>query len=243
MRPSDGEVLVSYFDIAALVGDPAATARAWLRAEEHARYTRYRHDDDRLMFLAGRVMARSIVGAALGCPPSTWRWREGPHGRPEIDEPGTGLRFNIAHSAGLVACAIADGRDVGVDVEDRERPETDRQIVSRYCSPAEAADIDEQGDAWHDRFLIYWTLKEAYLKACGLGISVHLSDISFSLDGDVPRIGFIGSLADHDSRWTFSLMRPTPRHLVAIASEGDGPVAHRLAPFDTSAMHADRPHR
>jgi len=237
------DVRVSYLDIADLHRDADGLARAWLREEEHARFTRYRHDDDRLMFLAGRVMARSIVGAAIGCPPGSWRWREGPHGRPEIDEPGTALRFNIAHSAGLVACAIADGRDVGVDVEDRQRPETDRQIVSRYCSPAEAADIDAHGDAWHDRFLIYWTLKEAYLKARGLGISVHLSDISFTLDDDVPRIGFIGSLADHDPRWTFSLLRPTPRHLVAIASEGDGPVAHQLAPFDASAIDRDRPHR
>jgi len=243
VKPADNEVLVSYLDIAGLGDASTTTARAWLRDEEHARFTRYRHDDDRMMFLAGRVMARSIVGDALGCAPTSWRWREGPHGRPEIDEPGTELRFNIAHSARLVACAVADGRDVGVDVEDRERPETDRQIVTRYCSPAEAADIDEQGDAWHDRFLIYWTLKEAYLKARGLGISVHLSDISFTLDGDVPRIGFIGSLADHDPRWTFSLMRPTARHLVAIASEGDGPVAHRLAPFDLSALAADRPRR
>ena len=188
------------------------------------------------MFLAGRMMARSIVGAALGCPPASWRWREGPHGRPEIDEPGTDVRFNIAHSAGLVACAIARGRDVGVDVEDRNRPETDRQIVSRYCSPAEAADIDAQGDAWHERFLIYWTLKEAYLKALGLGISVHLSDISFTFDGDVARIGFVGSLVDSDPRWTFSLMRPTARHLVAIASEGDGPIAHRIVPFDVAAI-------
>jgi hypothetical protein len=55
----------------------------------------------------------------------------------------------------------------------------------------------------------------------------------------VPRIGFIGSLADHDPRWTFSLIRPTERHLVATAS-GDGPVAHRLTPFDASAIGRDR---
>jgi phosphopantetheinyl transferase len=53
-----------------------------------------------------------------------------------------------------------------VDVEDRARAALDRNLVARYCSPAERAEIDAHGEAgWQDRFLQYWTLKEAYLKA------------------------------------------------------------------------------
>ena len=160
------DVRVSYLDIADLQGDAEVLARAWLRGEEHARFTRYRHDADRLMFLAGRVMARSIVGAALGCPPASWRWREGPHGRPEIDEPGTGLRFNIAHSAGLVVCAIERRARRRRGRRRSQRPETDRRSA-RYCSPAEAADIEHKATP-NDRFRSL-DAKEAYLKARGLG--------------------------------------------------------------------------
>ncbi len=133
------------------------------------------------MFGLGREMARSLVGVALGVPPESWIWREGPHGRPEIAAPDADLHFNLSHSAGVVVCALARGRTIGVDVEDLSRRAPDPAIVTRYCSPAEAEDVCAQGDRWRDRFLTYWTLKEAYLKARGLGIAVHLSDISFTL--------------------------------------------------------------
>jgi 4'-phosphopantetheinyl transferase len=232
--PAPDEVRVHSMDIAQLRDRPGAIAEAltWLRPDERARFDRYRHDDDRLMFLAGRVMARSIVGAALGMSPGAWIWREGPHGRPEIDRPLTSLRFNLAHSAGLVVCALADGRDVGVDVEDCERRPPDKAIVRRYCSPAEADDIEAQGpDGWHDRFLTYWTLKEAYLKARGLGISVPLSEINFVLNGARPQIEFLGSQAGHTTHWTFDIRHVSPRHIVAIAAEGVGGVFHSFRPF------------
>ena len=60
----------------------------------------------------------------------------------------------------------------------------DPAIVPRYCAPQEIEDIHRHGRDWFARFLVYWTLKEAYLKARGLGISVVLSDIAFDLTAD-----------------------------------------------------------
>lgn len=218
--PGAGDVHVWHAETAAFGADRARVARAleWLSADERSRYDRFRHDDDRLMFALGRVMARTLVGRALGVDPTAWRWREGAHGRPEIAAPDTPIRFNLSHSAGLVVCALAQGRDVGVDVEDAARPAPDPLIVRRYCSPAEAEDIEAQGPRWRDRFLTYWTLKEAYLKARGLGISVHLADISFLIGRDDIRVAFLHSLAGTDARWAFDLMRPGPRHLIAVAA-------------------------
>lgn len=223
---SPTDVAVWYADVGTLLSDSARRARAleWLQAAERDRYDRYRFDADRRMFLLGRVVARALVGRALGVAPMAWRWREGPRGRPEVGEPECRLRFNLAHSAGLVVCALASDREVGVDVEDLERAPVDRALVPRYCSPAEAADVGRQDPTgWHERFLVYWTLKEAYLKARGLGIAVHLADITFSLGDSNARIGFRGSLAGTDTRWTFQLLQPTLRHLVAVAvSSADG---------------------
>jgi 4'-phosphopantetheinyl transferase len=135
-----------------------------------------------------------------------------------VANPATPLRFNLAHSAGLVLCAVACGRDVGVDVEDLRRRPVDPAVVRRYCSPAEIADIESQRDSWHDRFLRYWTLKEAYLKARGLGVAMPLAEISFTLDGDRATIAFLGSLAGTDARWGFFMAQPTDRHVVALAA-------------------------
>jgi 4'-phosphopantetheinyl transferase len=213
-----GGVGVWHADISLLESDSVRErSLAWLRPGERTRFDRYRGDGDRLMFLLGRVMARRLVGRALGIDPTEWRWREGPHGRPEIDDPQTPLHFNLAHSSGLVACAVAPDREVGVDVEDSERPPTDPAIVARFCSPDEAAAVRVGEPGWRDRFLEVWTLKEAYLKARGIGISVHLSDISFSIGDDV-RVRFRGTLADADGGWAFRLVRATPRHLLAVAT-------------------------
>jgi 4'-phosphopantetheinyl transferase len=210
-----------------------ATCLARLSPYEVERYDRYRLDSDRLMFLVGRAMARVLVGRAAGIAPMAWEWREGRHGRPEIGAPPTRVQFNLAHSAGLVVCALANGRDVGVDVEDFERRPVDRGLVQRYCSPAEVHDIEAAGDDWHDRFLHYWTLKEAYLKARGLGISVSLSDVSFTLgadaaSGDGARVEFLDSLAGTDNRWWFHLCQPTDRHLVAVAASMADSVTPRV---------------
>jgi 4'-phosphopantetheinyl transferase len=211
-------------DLARTGGVEAAVA--WLTPSERQRFDRFRADADRLMFLLGRTMARVLVGRQLGVPPTSWRWGEGPRGRPEIAAPASELRFNLAHSAGLVACAIASGRDIGVDVEDLARRRIEWAVVERYCAPEEIADIRAQDGRWHDRFLEYWTLKEAYLKARGLGISVPLAEVGFRWTARSAALAFRGSLAGTDPRWTFRLDRVTDRHLVAVAvSTRDGPVA------------------
>ena len=219
IAPDEVRVHVAHVDAFARDTDAIECARSWMTADERARFNRFRHDQDRWMFALGRSMARTLVGRELGVAPDAWQWREGPHGRPEIAAPETDLHFNVSHSAGLVVCALGRARELGVDLENLERRPPDPALVPRYCSPAEAADIAAQGDSWRDRFLVYWTLKEAYLKARGLGISVQLADISFELNGDSQAsISFHHSLAGTDDRWRFHLQRHAPHHLIAVAA-------------------------
>jgi 4'-phosphopantetheinyl transferase len=170
------------------------------------------------MFLLGRVMTRALVGRSLGVEPTDWTWQLSRHGRPEISAAATPLSFNLAHSAGVVVCALSRDGAVGADVEHRQRRETDLRMVRRFCSPAEIADVERQGPArWRDQFLRYWTLKEAYLKARGLGIAVHLSDVSFTL-GDQVRVEFLNSLAGTDANWAFALAEVGDSHFIAAAA-------------------------
>jgi 4'-phosphopantetheinyl transferase len=214
-----------------------ARARAWLLPADQARHDRYRFKADRDMFLVGRVMARALVGRALDVGPLDWEWREGPRGRPEVADPGAAGRvsFNIAHSAGLVVCAISSDGTVGVDVEHRRRPPVDARMVRRYCAPCEVEDIERHGpSAWQDQFLKYWTLKEAYLKARGVGIAVHLSDLSFTLGADAIRLERLNSLSsDDDAEWAFVLDASSPSHFVAAAVTARGGVrpTFSIAPF------------
>jgi 4'-phosphopantetheinyl transferase len=195
--------------------DRRRRARAWLTPADQARHDRYRQQADRDMFLLGRAMARALVGQVLGVEPCAWRWREGPRGRPEAD---ADVSFNIGHSAGMVVCAVSRHGRVGVDVEDRRRAPVDARMVRRYCAPAEAGDIELGGpEGWPDQFLKYWTLKEAYLKARGLGITVHLADLCFTIAPDAIRLDRLNGFED-DADWDFVLDASSGSHFVAAAA-------------------------
>jgi 4'-phosphopantetheinyl transferase len=216
--PAERDVLVFIADARGLTGDSdrIAESRQWMSMAERDRFDRFRHDQGRVMFALGRLMARTLVGRALGVSPDAWAWREGPHGRPEVAHDHCDVHFNVSHSAGLVLCAIARGRQVGIDVEDLARPRPNWALVERYCSPAEADDIRQHGDRWPEQFLKYWTLKEAYLKARGVGISVPLAEISFAEIGAGPT--FAAKVGPAPS-FAFHLFQPSARHLAAVAAE------------------------
>jgi 4'-phosphopantetheinyl transferase len=91
-------------------------------------------------------------------------------------------------------------------------------VAARVCAPDELEDVNAATDEErHERFLVYWTLKEAYLKARGLGISVALADVAFSLAGGQPVFTPRGTLASEDARWTFRIAQPSNTHLMAVA--------------------------
>ena len=165
------------------------------------------------------VLVRQWLAALTGHLPNDWQFVEGFRGRPEIAGPSTSLRFNLAHSGGVVACIVTDDRQAGVDVEDLGRRLVEPDLWHRYCAPSEVADIEAQPEQErHHRFLTYWTLKEAYLKAIGLGIGVHLADIAFHLGAGEPTVRFHDSLAGTSTDWAFGMTKVSKEFLVSWAT-------------------------
>jgi 4'-phosphopantetheinyl transferase len=101
---------------------------------------------------------------------------KGEHGKPYLkDFPH--IHYNISHTDGMVACAIGD-RQLGIDVE-RIRPFR-QNIIKKVFSDAERHRMEEIPESERSQYFFrIWTLKESYLKATGLGITVPLTTISF----------------------------------------------------------------
>jgi len=217
--PSADHLVIAWTDARGLA---PATAADWVRAlpeDEQARFGKYRHAPSAHEFLVGRLLARRWITALTGTPASGIVLVEGSRGRPMIAAPVTTFQFNLAHSGGVVACILSDGREAGVDVEHLDRRPVPSDLWHRFCAPAEIADIEAQPiEARQHRFLTYWTLKEAYLKARGLGIAVHLADVAFSLTGPHPAIGFRDSLVGTSADWAFGMFEAGPRHLISWAT-------------------------
>lgn len=138
-----------------------------LSSDERERADRFHFERDRIAFRAGRAWLRAVLAGYLGVPPAAIRFGYGPHGKPHLaDRPD--LRFNLAHSGGWAALAVATGREVGIDVE-AIRPIAER-VERVVFTPAEIAALNRL-PAEERRLGFYnaWTRKEAYLKALGSG--------------------------------------------------------------------------
>jgi 4'-phosphopantetheinyl transferase len=160
----------------------AQACAALLTPEEREKWQRYRFEQRRRESLATRALVRSALSCYRAVPPEAWRFKENEHGKPFLN-PDCGLQFNLSNSAGMVVCLVAESTEVGVDVESHARAARIMNVAERVFSADEKAQLQELEDAAKlDRALMLWTLKEAYIKARGIGLSLPLGKISFLFD-------------------------------------------------------------
>lgn len=194
-----------------------------LSREERMRMDRFLSPVDRHDYLVTRALIRATLSRYAGIGPERWRFGVNETGRPMILEPrDSRLSFNISHTRGLVACVVALRPQIGIDVEYwRSIPDL-FDLAEEYFSPIEIAALRRsQGEERLKRFLEYWTLKEAYAKARGLGLSVPLSQLCFEVDGEAARISFGPEISDLPQSWQFSLRWLRDSHVVAVALRRD----------------------
>lgn len=171
-----------------------------LDASERERAARLR---DPGPWTVARGALRELLGARLGVAPADLRLASGPHGKPEI--PGAALRFNVSHTRSVAMIALADGFEVGVDVERLDRRSS---AVLRTLTASESAALAAAGDDRHVELLRVWCRKEALAKAIGGGLGWEPLRFDTTAPGPF-------SLADVAVR---------PGHVAALAAAGDDPV-------------------
>ncbi|WP_206453606.1 4'-phosphopantetheinyl transferase family protein [Aurantimonas marina] len=196
-----------------------APYRALLDADECQRYKRYRVDGAREEFLVGKALVRTTLSRYRPVAPESWCFTANRYGRPEISGgDDDGLTFNLSHTRGVAALAVARHCDLGVDVETVSRDSAVRDLAGRYFAPAEASYVRAaEGPAIRERFFAFWTLKEAYIKARGMGLALPLDGFCFDLTGEAPTIGFAPSCPDDPVRWTFLRRLISAEHRLALA--------------------------
>jgi 4'-phosphopantetheinyl transferase len=191
--------------------------RGLLTDEEAAREARYVFEHSRIEYRLTRALARTVLARYTGLDPKALRFVNDSHGRPALD-PQSDLTFNLSNTEGLIACAVTRGRQIGVDVESIDRPTATLDIAEHFFSKIEIAELRAlPREQQLDRFFDYWTLKESYIKARGLGLLIPLDGFSFLLDGqDAVRIEIDPSLGDDAAGWWFTQLSLSPRHKTAL---------------------------
>jgi len=188
--------------------------------EERERGARILVDGARELHLLARALQRVVLASYLpGVAPRELRFVRGGGGRPSLAPPfdAGGLDFNLAHTQGLVVLAVARGLRFGIDVE-RYDKKVPLAAARRYFSHPEVAALESLPSAAQPRrFLRLWTLKEAYLKAIGSGISGGLGSATFHIDSRGVR--FECPCDPDASRWWFGQFTAGAEHLLAIACQ------------------------
>jgi len=199
--------------------EPAA-ANPWLaRLEPHERrrHDALRSPAARRDFLATRALARTALAHYSGQPAERLRFGTDPLRRPEVISPALpDLSFNLANTSGLAAGLFASGHEVGVDVE-LVAPIAAAEIAARFFSLREAAEVAALEEAARlSRFYELWTLREAYLKARGVGLTLPLEQLAFQPTASGEADAQFGpAIGDDPARWQFGLVWLTERHLAA----------------------------
>ncbi len=229
MKP--GEVHLWYLEPAVLAtGRVRAVAESMLTDTEVSQHNAFQFNRDRDLFLATRLLARMALSSYVDLPPRALRFTRPPSGKPELmlARPSPALRFNLSNTQGLVACAVTLGRDIGVDVE--RVGETFPDVADTVFTPAERRILDEAPGADRARmFFTLWTLKEAFIKSTGDGLSTPLLEFAVALAP--PRLVYHGGGIADSARWCFACHAPTAMHTLALCvadPDGEGiEVSHR----------------
>ncbi len=230
-----------------------------LSASERGKLQRLSRPAGRQAFLVSRGALRHILGGYLQQPPKAFDFTYGPQGKPALklthptvqhrhDSPSRSLEFNLSHSGDWVVIALCQGRAIGVDIELVRLLSQLPSLCQRCLTPAETATVQGLEPTQANlRFLQYWTGKEAYLKALGLGLTASMTSVELAIPPGAiaPQPAPITPGPLHDQGWHIYQWQPSPAYIAAIAVQTSDLTTHpQIRLYQTTAkqlIHDDHP--
>ena len=152
-----------------------ASSLLWLSEEEQVRCRQYPLPGPRRRFALCRAALRAILCRQFGCGNERLSFGSSDHGKPFalVDEEPAAISFNLSHSGehGLIAL-VPHGR-LGVDVEECVPRRDFDELSEAVFGPHEQSALARV--CGRDRVKLFfrlWTIKEALIKALGLGFTL-----------------------------------------------------------------------
>ena len=191
-----------------------------LNTSELRKYHAFHFEKDKRLYLLAHVVLKLVLSEYLNCSVSLIEFKFNKYGKPALKDPSSSIQFNLSHSQTAVALGVSynANQDLGVDIEHQDRKGQLLEMASHFFSKAESAILLEQPkERQVETFFKLWTLKEAYIKAIGKGLSIDLDSFSFSSLDEKININHYAK-EEHLNRWDFYCASTFKSYQLSIAS-------------------------
>ena len=194
-----------------------------LSDEEVRQEARFYFRRDRRRYLVTRALVRTVLSRYCALAEDAWMFTQNQYGRPQIANKlpdGCSVSFSISHTESMIVLGVSRRAALGVDIENTHIREAPIAVAERFFAPFEVKALEGIPQAARaGRFWEYWTFKESYIKARGMGLSLPLDGFSFHFSDDTSvEIKIEPALADDAASWQFWQLRPDGDYLLAICA-------------------------
>lgn len=149
-------------------------------AERRTQASRFVRQADAYRSVLGEILTRVTLSRLTGLRPAELSFTRNPYGKPSLSH-HSDVQFNVSHSGDWIALISGGTDELGVDVE--KIAPIDMQIAERFFSPTESQFLSATPDDRRlNTFYRLWTLKESYIKAVGMGLSIPLDSFAILPD-------------------------------------------------------------
>jgi 4'-phosphopantetheinyl transferase len=199
---------------------------AILSADEQAKALRYKFDKDRYRSIICRAFLRLLLGRYLPLDPKTLLIHHSSYGKPyhRSVESGETISFNVSHSAELAIFGFSLSQRIGIDIEYTEKKINALEIAQQFFSEDEVLSLNNTPKRYQlIEFYKYWSLKEAYLKGIGIGLSDSMNEFSIQASDEDSTFRIEQTMIKPEANnWTLWSWLPSPGYIAAVAAEGEG---------------------
>ncbi len=161
---------------------------------------------DQQRYQATHISLRHLLSYYGQLSPEQWTFSKNAYGKPAVSNlKYQWLQFNLSYSENFIAYAITNNQSVGIDIEKYRYIEDLQSLCHFSLSPMEAESILSIHDKneRQNKFFTYWTLKESYIKARGMGLSIPLKEFNFTKIKEKWHLNCNAVLHDNGSNWKF----------------------------------------
>lgn len=149
----------------------------YLNEEEKERLESYYFLKDKLLFLLGRYLLKKGIQTIFGLDFADSALKFNKYGKPFLRD-NKKINFSISHSKEMVLVAFAQ-YPIGIDIEYKGQHPDENLINDLFFTSCEISYLKSLSKKYRkDMFYKMWTLKEAYVKTIGLGMSAKPNKIN-----------------------------------------------------------------